>query len=424
MEKNIFKRVYDAVFETRSLVVAPTTSIGLPYGTMTTPVSLEASLKLSAVYRCVEVISNAIASEHWDILEWTQPKGWTPSPFHKSEYMLNNEPNQAMSRFTLMKALITKVLLEGNGYIYITRNGIGDPIDLRLIEGTVSVYQRKDGSVYYETGQQEGPDITIESADMIHILNFTHNGIIGISTLRHAIDTVVVSQASEASAKGFFQSGANMSGILSVEGKLTKEKADAIKDSWSQAFSITSGTPGGVAVMEKGLGFEPVTVNPKEAQMLETRQFNVVEICRFFGVSPSKVFDDKNLTYSNIESFQLGFLTDTISPLNAKIEAEFNRKLFRPTKRRVTKLNLNIGELLRADMDSTANYYSKMLQVGAFTPNEIRRKIGQPEVKGGDKTYIPLNMLPVDTPITKNTKVDKQIDVKEPIVKPVEKQTD
>ena len=412
MKENILNRALNFIgLEKRHMIVAPTTSVGLPYGTMTTPVSLETSLKLSAVYRCVEVISNAIASEHWDILEWTQPKGWTPSPFHKSEYMLNNEPNQAMSRFTLMKALITKVLLEGNGYIYITRNGVGDPIDLKLVEGTVSVYQRKDGSVYYTIGQQEGPDVRIESADMIHILNFTHNGIVGISTLRHAIDSMSVAHASEASAKGFFTSGANMSGILSVESKLTPEKAQDIKNSWAQAFNVTSGNPGGIAVMEKGLVFEPVTVNPKEAQMLETREFNVIEICRFFGVSPSKVFDSKNLTYSNIESFQLGFLTDTISPLNSKIEAEFNRKLFRPSKRRTTKLSLNIGELLRADMDSTANYYTKMLQVGAYTPNEIRRKIGQPEVDKGDKSYIPLNMISLDAPITKNTKIDKQIKV-------------
>jgi HK97 family phage portal protein len=209
-----------------------------------------------------------------------------------------------------------------------------------------------------------------------------------------------------------------MSGILSapIGMKLTKEKADAIKDAWAQAFNINSGVPGGIAVMEGGLEFKSVTVNPKDAQMLETRQFNIIEICRFFGVSPSKVFDNANLTYSNIESFQLGFLTDTISPLDSKIESEFNRKLLRPSQRLKTRVNLNIDELLRANLDSKANYYSKMYQVGAFTPNEIRNKIGQPRIKGGDKSYTPLNLIPVDAPIAKNVKIDKNIKV-EPIKK-------
>jgi len=202
-----------------------------------------------------------------------------------------------------------------------------------------------------------------------------------------------------------------MSGILTVQGKLTPEKAKSLKDSWAAAFNYTSGMPGGIAVMESGLEFKPVTVNPKDAQMLETRKFNVVEICRFFGVSPSKVFDNENLTYSNIESFQLGFLTDTISPLDSKIEAEFNRKVLRPSKRLKSKLNLSIDELLRANMDTKANYYSKMFQIGAYSPNRIRDKVGEPRTSGGDKSYIPLNLIPVDTPITQNKKVDKNLTI-------------
>ena len=163
--------------------------------------------------------------------------------------------------------------------------------------------------------------------------------------------------------------------------------------------------------MESGLTFIPVTINPKDAQMLETRQFNVIDICRFFGVHPSKVFDSANLTYSNIESFQLGFLTDTISPWDCKIEAEFNRKLLRPGKRLKTRLNLNLDDLLRANMDSTANYISKMFQCGGYTVNEVRAKIGQPKVEGGDKAYAPMNLLPVDAPITQNKKIDKNVKV-------------
>ena len=184
-----------------------------------------------------------------------------------------------------------------------------------------------------------------------------------------------------------------------------------MKQSWAEAFNVSSGNPGGIAVMEGGLEFKPITVNPKDAQMLETRQYNVIEICRFFGVSPSKVFDSNNLTYSNIESFQLGFLTDTISPLDAKIEAEFNRKLFRPSQRLKTRLNLNIDELLRANLDARANYASKMFQVGGYTVNEVRKECGNPKFKheNADKPMIQISMAPVDQLMTKtkdkNTKL-------------------
>ena len=416
---NIFSRVFKRAFEKRSISVNPTTSVGLPYGFSTSPISLQFAMQLSAVYRCVEVISDAIASQNWDYLSFSDADGWVSDPFNPVNYMINNEPHPAMSRFTIMKTLVAKILLEGNGYIIIRRDSFLNPVRLDLVSGNVIEYIRRDGTVYYEV-QYAGYDITatnsttteiVQGEDMIHVLNFTYDGFQGVSTIRHAVNSMGLAYASESSAKGFFTSGANMSGILEVEGKLTPEKAKNIKDAWAKAFNITSGQPGGIAVMESGLKFNPVTVNPKDAQMLETRKFNVVEICRFFGVSPSKVFDNENLTYSNIESFQLGFLTDTISPLDAKIEAEFNRKLLRKSLRPTTKFNLKIDDLLRANLDSTANYVSKLFQCGGYTVNEVRKKAGNPKIKGGDKAYAPINLLPVDTPIAQNKKIDKNIKI-------------
>ena len=443
--KNIFKRALDYTFgrpnktfaivdgneiEKRSITLNPTNSFGLPYGFPSSTQSLTQSLQLSAVYRCVEVISDAIASQSWDITEYKPDEGFVPNAFHKASYMLNYEPNPTMSRFTMMKTLIAKVLLEGNGYLIIRRNGIGDPVRLDLVNGNVTMFKRPNGTIYYEV-QYSGYDVvaaqftgktseTVDATDMIHILNYSYDGIVGVSTLTHAANSVNLAYATESSAKGFFLSGANLSGILTVGGglddglsggKLTKERARDMKDAWASTFNVTNGSPGGVAVMEDGIKFEPVTVNMKDAQMLETRKFNVVEICRFFGVSPAKVFDSENLTYSNIEAFQLGFITDTIAPLDSKIEAEFNRKLFRPSQRQYTKVHLNIEELLRSDLDSKANYFSKMFQIGVYTPNEIRVKTGQPKVKDGDKAYVPINLISVDTPIAinKQKSIDKQL---------------
>ena len=422
MENKILTRVLNTLgLERRNVIVGPTNSLGLPYGNTTSSLSISTALQLSAVYRCVEVISDAIASQTWEYLSYTDGDGWNSDPFNKVAYMLNNEPHPSMSRFTLMKTLVAKVLLDGNGFLIINRDGLGNPVSLSLVNGTVRIFLNDNGTLYYmvtpyayTAGQPQGDEFRVEGDNMIHILNYSYDGLAGVSTLTYAANSMNLAYASESSAKGFFLSGANMSGILSSEGRLTAEKAKGIKDSWAAAFNLTSGQPGGIAVMESGLTFTPVTVNPKDAQMLETRQFNVIEICRFFGVSPAKVFDSANLTYSNIESFQLGFITDTISPLDAKIEAEFNRKLLRPSLRLKTRLNLNIDDLLRGNMDSTANYMSKMFQCGGFTINEIRAKNGLPKVTGGDKAYYPMNLIASDAPVTQNKKIDKNLTIDKP----------
>ena len=381
---------------------SPTTPMGLPYGFSQLAISQHQALQLSTVYRCVEVISDAIASQTWHILKWSEEEGFARQEFHDADYLLNMEPNPAMSRYTLMKVMIVKMLLEGAGYIHIVRDFRGDPERLDLVTKPVTTYIRKNGTLYYMVKQgpeHEKEEIRIEGDDMIAVLNFSYDGITAMSTLRHAAESLGISYASESNAKNFFRSGNSASGIISAEGKMTPDKAKAIKDAWNTAFVDSGGvTGGGVAVMEGGLQFKPITINPKDAQLLESRQFNVVEICRFFGVHPSKVFDSQNLTYSNIESFQLGFLTDTISPLNAKVEAEFNRKLLRPSQRKKTRLSLNIEELLRANMDAKANYVSKMFQAGGYTVNEVRKKAGNPKFDdpNADKPMVQINMQTID----------------------------
>jgi len=393
---NIFTRNSVAKQQLLSVNVAPTNGFGMAYGSLSSTLSTSQSMRLSTVYRCVEVISDAIASQLWNISEFKNGV-WIKQEISDLSYMLNYAPHVSMGRYMMMKTLVARTLLQGNGYLRIIRNKLGDPISLELVSNNVTIYQREDKSLYYSYTDTQGIEMVVEDEDMIHILNFTYDGINGVSTLTHADNSVTLSDSAEKTAYGFFHSGSNMSGIINSEGKITKEGAAAIKKSWSEAFNTaTGGTPGGIAVMEGGLKFTPVTVNPKDAQMLETRQFNVVEICRFFGVSPSKVFDSANLTYSNIESFQLGFLTDTISPFDSKIENEFIRKLLRPSLRKTTRLNLDINILLRANMDAKANYYTKMFQLGVYNTNEIRREIGQPIIDGGDTSYVQTNLYPID----------------------------
>lgn len=139
------------------------------------------------------------------------------------------------------------------------------------------------------------------------------------------------------------------------------------------AFNPNYGTPNGVALLEGNFTFEPISVNPSDAQLLETRQFNVVDICRFFGVSPVKAFDLTKSSYSTVEATELAFLTDTLSPLLEKIELEFERKLYKPSEKDSIDVRFDTAMLLRADKQSLANYYQTLFNIGVVSPNDIRK---------------------------------------------------
>lgn len=141
------------------------------------------------------------------------------------------------------------------------------------------------------------------------------------------------------------------------------------------------------------MDFQPITVNPADAQLLETRQFNVIDICRFFGVSPVKAFDLSKSSYSTVEATQLAFLTDTLSPLLEKIELEFERKLYKPSERNNIDVRFDTSVLLRADKQSLANYYNTLFNIGVVSANEIRKQLDLPAVDGGDSHFVQVNLM-------------------------------
>lgn len=399
-------------FEKRNITIGPSTSVGLPYGGFSTSLSSELAMKLSAVYRCVDVKSSDIGAMPWDVFLWRGDMEWVKDDTHFSYSMLNSQPNPSCSAFTFWKTFTQKIDLNGNAYARIHRDDMGNPTQLELLCGAITMYMRMDLTVFYvHLHPYTNEEQYIDGDDMIHVLNFSYDGLLGVSTLTHAMNITGLAASSDGQAKGFFSSGANLSGIISVPGTITPDKALALKTAWGVAFALntTTGTAGGVAVLEGGATFTPVSVNPKDAQMLETRAFNVIDICRFFGVHPSKAFDTSQASYASAESYQLGYITDTMTPLARKIDNEVNRKLYRPSQRKKTKALLRVREMRSADLKTVADYYGKMMQVGAYSPNDICRELNLPLVVEGDKHYMQVNMAELGatpTPVqNKNTQI-------------------
>lgn len=383
-----------------------------------TSYTTEKSMLLSTVYRCVEVISDSVAQlplEPYRIDSQGYKIKFTSHPTYK---LLNKEPNPRMTRFDFIKVLIVSTLLKGNGYAYIERDGKGDAQGLHFIPAELVTVNRpkslKESVSYSIAGLG-----TVESCNMIHIKNFSYDGIEGVSTLRHARNTLGLSTDAEAHAAGFFKGGANLAGILKSTSNLNNQQKSELKRSWQMAFSPSTGTPNGVAVLEGNLSFEPITVNPTDAQLLETRQFNVVDICRFFGVSPVKAFDLSKSSYSTVEATNLSFLTETLSPLLEKIELEFERKLYKPSEKDSIDVRFDTATLLRADKQSLANYYQTLFNIGVVSPNDIRKQLDMEAIEGGDNTFVQVNIQTLERAVSsepENTntikeKTDTQIDI-------------
>lgn len=378
----------------------------------------EKSMLLSAVYRCVEVISDSVAQlplEPYKMDSQGYKIKFTSHPTYK---LLNKEPNPRMTRFDFIKVMIVSTLLKGNGYAYIERDDKGNAKGLHFIPAElVTIIRPKslnEAVSYSIAGLGK-----VESCNMIHIKNFSYDGIEGVSTLRHARNTLGLSTDAEAHAAGFFKGGANLAGILKSQTNLNSQQKNELKRSWQLAFSPATGTPNGVAVLEGNLSFEPITVNPTDAQLLETRQFNVVDICRFFGVSPVKAFDLTKSSYSTVEATNLSFLTETLSPLLEKIELEFERKLYKPSEKDSIDVRFDTAMLLRADKQSLANYYQTLFNIGVVSPNDIRKQLDMEAIEGGDNTFVQVNIQTLEravssTPDNTNTikeKTDIQTDI-------------
>ena len=371
--------------------------------------STSKAMLLSTVYRCVEVISDSVAQlplEPYKVDAQGYKIKFTSHPTYR---LLNSEPNKKMSRFTFIKTLVVSTLLKGNGFAYIERDHNGNALALHYIPSElVTIIPPKtlgDTVAYSVTGISN----VIEACNMIHILNFSYDGITGISTLSHAKNTLGLATDSEAHASGFFKGGANLAGILTVQSTLTTKQKNDLKTSWQTAFSPSTGQPNGVAVLEGNMDFKPITVNPTDAQLLETRQFNVIDICRFFGVSPVKAFDLSKSSYNTVEATNLSFLTDTLSPFLEKIELEFERKLYKPSEKDSIDVRFDTSRLLRADKASLASYYNTLFNIGVVSPNEIRKEIDLPYIEGGDYHFVQVNLMEVNK-AAQNVPTDKGVD--------------
>lgn len=361
-----------------------------PSGKSMTPVS---AMQLSTVYACVRVIAEAIGSLPVHIYRRGTKERVDDLPEAR---LLHVEPNQRMTSAVWRETWMVHTLLLGNGVNIILRDGGGVPRELLPVDwGSVQIRLTATGELAYQFNL-DGSLYTVSQWDVLHLPGLSFNGVLGISPVRYAAQSMGLASAAEEYGARFFGSGSSPSGFITVPGTLTKDQADTLRSSWLSTYSGISNAMK-TAVLFDGAKWERISIPPEEAQFLETRKFQVTEICRWFRVPPHMVMDLERATFSNIEHQSLQFVMHTLRPWLVRMEQEINRKLFpssidgRPGE---YMCEFNVEGLLRGDIASRSDYYVKGRQWGWLSANDIRSFETMPPIEGGDTYLEPLNMVP------------------------------
>lgn len=356
--------------------------------------------QLAAFYASLEIISNQLAVVPIHI------RNLSDGSINYS-HPLNNIWNSGLiTKFTLIKQLIWDMLLHGNGLAYIKRAADGTPIEIIYRpHGTMSImYNEVDRKLYYLD-----PAISKKKIEPINVLHFIKNSkdsINGIGVPKFALKATDLAKATDKTATDFFENGANVNGILKSSKPLTTQQRMDIRNSWETIHGANKG--GGIAVLSGELEYTPVGQNSEQSQMLQSREFNITEIARFFTISPTLIGDLSHTQYGSVEAAQAEFIAHTLLPLISMMQDEMNKKLLKPSEKSSLIIDLDEDHIYLSDKSSTANYLSRLTNSGIMTINEARHILNLQPVDGGDENRIPFSDVNQNTISGNQNNNDKQ----------------
>ena len=366
-------------------------------------VTERSAMQMTAVYSCVRILAEAIAGLPLHLYTYKDDGGKEKAIGHPLYLLLHDEPNPEMSSFVFRETLMTHLLLWGNAYAQIIRNGKGEVVALYpLMPNRMTVDRDSSGQLFY-TYQMNNTDaptmkagtVILKPSDVLHIPGLGFDGLVGYSPIAMAKNAIGLAIATEEYGAKFFANGATPGGLLEYPG--TVKDPDRVRESWNKGFS-GSQNAGKVAILEEGMKYTPISIAPEQAQFLETRKFQINEIARIFRVPPHMVGDLEKSSFSNIEQQSLEFVKYTLDPWVVRWEQSLSRALFTPEEKKRYFFKFNVEGLLRGDYQSRMNGYATARQNGWMSANDIRELENLdriPAEDGGDLYLINGNMLPL-----------------------------
>ena len=366
-------------------------------------VNERSAMQMTAVYACVRILSEAIAGLPLHLYRYTDNGGKEKAIDNSLYFLLHDEPNTEMTSFAFRETLMTHLLLWGNAYAQIIRNGRGEILALYpLMPDRMNVDRDDKGQIYYEyrTSSDDAPinkqaTVKLKPYDVLHISGLGFDGLVGYSPIAMAKNAIGLAIAAEEYGSKFYANGAAPSGVLEHPGIL--KDPSKVRESWTQTFGGSANSHK-VAVLEEGMKYTPISINPSDAQFLETRKFQINEIARIFRIPPHMVGDLEKSSFSNIEQQSLEFVKYTLDPWVSRWEQSLMRSLFTPEEKKKYFVKFNVDGLLRGDYQSRMNGYAVGIQNGFMSPNDIRGLENMdliPEKLGGNKYMCNGNMIDI-----------------------------
>ncbi len=345
---------------------------------------------LSAWFAACNLISNAIAQAPIYVKERAENK----NTIVEDHYVIDLFNDMRISRFIVFKQLINDIIYKGNAYLYIKRTN-GKPSKLIYLQPSqVSiVYNQLDDDLKYLVTSNKNVKRTVLPDDILHFYMWSRDGVNGVSLLNYGQRVVDLANAAEQTAKQFFDSGCQITGVLSFNGRVTSEQKQKIRESWNTIHSGDNGS--GLAILEGDSKFEKIAANSQEAQLLETRNYNTTEIARLFNISPILLGDLSHTSYADIEQAQLEFVTHTLLPYIIMFETEIDRKLLKSERTRF--FDIDETSQLKGTKNALATYLSTLVSNGIMTRNEARYILDLNPVEGGDELVIPYTKIEDNT---------------------------
>lgn len=352
------------------------------------------ALKYAVVFSCVRLIAETIGNLPWQVLR-ERPGGGADRVTNHVSKLLQRKTNPEMASGIFRETMMSHALTWGNGYAEIERDRANRPHAMWLIHPSmVTVERNAAGEIVYIIKQTNGTQRVLPQADVFHLRGLGRDGLVGYSPLEIAMRAIGIGIAEDKFSGAFFGNGQWPGGLLKFPGKLTPEQRKEFRESLS-GQNQGAGKARRIQILEQGLEWETLSIPNDHAQLLESRRFQIIDICRVFRVPPHKVFDLQRATFNNITEQNIEFVQDQ-QPWMHRLEQEADIKLLsdRSGSDLFTKINTNA--LLRGDPVRRAKFYETLQRIGVASINEIRDWEDLNPITNGDTHFVLSNLMTLE----------------------------
>ena len=357
-------------------------------------VNEETALRLSAVWACVRLLSETVGGLPINCYRILPDGTREPDTSHPLCQLFQSKPNRYQNRVEFFETMTMQLALHGNAYALIQKSGKKIANLLPLMAAQMEVELLNDGTVVYK--YTDGTNVNVYSSQSIWHVKLMSNGIVGLSPLAYARNAIGVGISSEDRVKVLAKNGFKPTGILTIDKLLKPEQRDAIRQQFN---GLVEGGNDSIRVLEAGMNFSQISMNPKDVQLLETRRFQIEDIARFFGV-PSVLINDTTASTvwgSGVEQIVQGFYKLGLRPYLERYEASIKNSLVDPSERSVYEFEFDFAALLRGDEKTRYETYKEAVLNGLKTVNECRKIEGLAAIEGGDVAYMQAQMTPLSS---------------------------